>query len=229
MVASGSQSSRSAVSPGLVRWWARGVAHPAAAMRALPGSAWPQAGLVGGGSPLHGPVSGADSPAGPARPPPGVGPIHREDGGPECVERDAGRVRARSRRRRRSGPGAVEPGPVEPGVRHDEQKLTGIPGRPPALANPPAGCRFADRCPFATPQCAKQPDFAEVRPGHHVACWKVAEVGAVSTLQIDKVSKTFRTAGFDHSVTPALRQVSFDIDPPPLRECEPGHHVAVSE
>ncbi len=45
-MASGSQSSRSAVSRDLVRWWARGVAHPAAAMRALPGSGWPEAGLV---------------------------------------------------------------------------------------------------------------------------------------------------------------------------------------
>ncbi|HEX6932640.1 MAG TPA: ATP-binding cassette domain-containing protein [Streptosporangiaceae bacterium] len=34
----------------------------------------------------------------------------------------------------------------------------------------------------------------------------------MSTLQIDKVSKVFRASGFDRSVTPALRQVSFDID-----------------
>jgi peptide/nickel transport system ATP-binding protein len=64
----------------------------------------------------------------------------------------------------------------EVGVRYQDKELKGIPGRPPALANPPVGCRFADRCPFATPRCAKQPDFTEVRPGHYVACWKVAEV-----------------------------------------------------
>jgi peptide/nickel transport system ATP-binding protein len=33
----------------------------------------------------------------------------------------------------------------------------------------------------------------------------------MSTLQIDKVSKIFRVSGFDRGVTPALRQVSFDI------------------
>lgn len=63
----------------------------------------------------------------------------------------------------------------EVGVTYGEKTLVGIPGRPPALSNPPEGCRFAGRCPFATERCAKQPDFAEVRPGHYVACWKVAE------------------------------------------------------
>ena len=36
----------------------------------------------------------------------------------------------------------------EEGVR--EQKLTAIPGTPPNLKHPPEGCRFADRCPYAT-------------------------------------------------------------------------------
>ena len=34
----------------------------------------------------------------------------------------------------------------------------------------------------------------------------------MSTLQIDKVSKVFRASGLDRLATPALRQVSFDID-----------------
>ena len=66
----------------------------------------------------------------------------------------------------------------EVGVRHEETKLTGIPGRPPPLSNPPPGCRFADRCPFAYERCAQQPEFTEVKPGHHVACWKVSEEAA---------------------------------------------------
>jgi peptide/nickel transport system ATP-binding protein len=32
-------------------------------------------------------------------------------------------------------------------------KLTAIPGTPPNLKNPPSGCRFADRCKFAMPEC----------------------------------------------------------------------------
>ncbi|MBV9451203.1 MAG: ABC transporter ATP-binding protein [Streptosporangiaceae bacterium] len=63
----------------------------------------------------------------------------------------------------------------EVGVRHDQTTLTGIPGRPPSLASPPAGCRFRDRCPFARERCATSPPFEEVKPGHHVACWKVSE------------------------------------------------------
>jgi peptide/nickel transport system ATP-binding protein len=63
----------------------------------------------------------------------------------------------------------------EVGVRHDETTLTGIPGRPPSLVNPPQGCRFRDRCPFARGKCAETPPFQEVEPGHHVACWKVTE------------------------------------------------------
>jgi peptide/nickel transport system ATP-binding protein len=63
----------------------------------------------------------------------------------------------------------------EVGVRHDETTLTGIPGRPPSLVNPPEGCRFRDRCPFARDKCAETPPFQEVEPGHQVACWKVTE------------------------------------------------------
>lgn len=63
----------------------------------------------------------------------------------------------------------------EVGVRHDQTTLTGIPGRPPSLANPPQGCRFRDRCPFAFGKCDQTPPFEEVKPGHYVACWKVSQ------------------------------------------------------
>jgi peptide/nickel transport system ATP-binding protein len=61
------------------------------------------------------------------------------------------------------------------GVRHEDTVLKGIPGRPPSLANPPSGCRFRERCPFAFERCAEQPPFEQVRPGHFVACWKVSQ------------------------------------------------------
>jgi peptide/nickel transport system ATP-binding protein len=63
----------------------------------------------------------------------------------------------------------------EVGMRHDEHTLVGIPGRPPPLLNPPAGCRFRDRCPFAFDRCTDEPPFVEVKPGHSVACWLHAD------------------------------------------------------
>ena len=57
------------------------------------------------------------------------------------------------------------------------QRLVGIPGSPPDLADPPAGCRFHPRCPLCLPdgpayrrQTSERPVLREVEPGHFVAC-----------------------------------------------------------
>ncbi len=60
----------------------------------------------------------------------------------------------------------------EVGITYAGKRLTGIAGTPPALLNPPEGCRFRDRCPFAFEKCLEEPPFVEVDPGHFVACWK---------------------------------------------------------
>jgi peptide/nickel transport system ATP-binding protein len=52
-----------------------------------------------------------------------------------------------------------------------EGRLTAIPGRPPDLIDPPEGCRFAPRCPYANDEdgCADRlPELRELRPGHLV-------------------------------------------------------------
>ena len=59
----------------------------------------------------------------------------------------------------------------EVGVRFSERRLAGIPGRPPSLLEPPAGCRFRPRCPLATEECAATPPI-EGLDGRAVACWK---------------------------------------------------------
>jgi peptide/nickel transport system ATP-binding protein len=61
----------------------------------------------------------------------------------------------------------------EVGVRFAEKRLTGIAGRPPSLLNPPSGCRFKARCPFAYEKCAEEPPFVEIEPGRFAACWKL--------------------------------------------------------
>jgi peptide/nickel transport system ATP-binding protein len=71
----------------------------------------------------------------------------------------------------------------EVGLRYDQAPLTGIPGRPPSLLNPPAGCRFRDRCPFAFDKCAEDPPFIELKPGHEVACWKAMDDNAPASAE----------------------------------------------
>ena len=50
-----------------------------------------------------------------------------------------------------------------------------------ASVNPPTGCRFNPRCPYAEDNCkVDEPQLAEVRPGHFVAChyWDEIERGS---------------------------------------------------
>jgi len=47
-----------------------------------------------------------------------------------------------------------------------------IVGEPPSLINPPRGCRFHPRCPFAMDICKeKEPQLIEIEKDHYVACW----------------------------------------------------------
>jgi peptide/nickel transport system ATP-binding protein len=49
-------------------------------------------------------------------------------------------------------------------------------GTPPNLANPPGGCRFHPRCPFAMDICMTEvPELVAVRERHRVACHMVKE------------------------------------------------------
>ncbi len=57
----------------------------------------------------------------------------------------------------------------EEGMR--DAKLTAIPGVPPNLKNPPAGCRFADRCKYVMPICRAQTiPLREVGGGREYRC-----------------------------------------------------------
>jgi len=66
----------------------------------------------------------------------------------------------------------------EIGVKYAEKRLTGIPGGPPLLLDPPIGCRFRERCPVAFEKCLEEPPFIEIEKDHFVACWKVFEENA---------------------------------------------------
>jgi peptide/nickel transport system ATP-binding protein/oligopeptide transport system ATP-binding protein len=49
-------------------------------------------------------------------------------------------------------------------------------GEVPSPLNPPHGCRFHPRCPYAMERCAEQePAFKEVTPNHWVACFLISD------------------------------------------------------
>ncbi len=49
-------------------------------------------------------------------------------------------------------------------------RLEAIPGMVPDLVDPPAGCRFSNRCDRASEGCSQLPPLTDVGPGHQVAC-----------------------------------------------------------
>lgn len=58
----------------------------------------------------------------------------------------------------------------------DKSERVSIPGRPPALDNPPGGCRFHPRCPYVMDVCRDQePPLVSVGKDHRVACFLVSE------------------------------------------------------
>ena len=63
-----------------------------------------------------------------------------------------------------------------PSIVGPKRELTTLPGEPPDLINPPTGCRFHPRCPFATDVCIESvPEFKSMGGEHYVACWHPME------------------------------------------------------
>jgi peptide/nickel transport system ATP-binding protein len=67
-----------------------------------------------------------------------------------------------------------------PRLESDPNKpLISIPGLPPDLTNPPQGCRFAPRCPFATEKCLAQEPPLTGDTDHKFSCWHPVDGPAV--------------------------------------------------
>ena len=62
----------------------------------------------------------------------------------------------------------------DPTIKRDRIILT---GDIPSPANPPKGCKFHTRCPYATDKCKKEaPEYREIKEGHFVACHRVGDI-----------------------------------------------------
>jgi peptide/nickel transport system ATP-binding protein len=58
------------------------------------------------------------------------------------------------------------------------RQLETIEGLPPDLLAPPAGCRFAPRCPHRRDRCEEPQELRKVGAGHFSACWRASEIVA---------------------------------------------------
>jgi oligopeptide/dipeptide ABC transporter ATP-binding protein len=81
-----------------------------------------------------------------------------------------------------------------PSILGDKQALISIPGSPPSLVHPPAGCRFNVRCPFAVDPCfAADPPLVQVAADQYAACHRVAEAEALRRRAAER--ETWERAG----------------------------------
>jgi len=68
-----------------------------------------------------------------------------------------------------------------PNIRHERTFVEGIPGYPPDLMSPPAGCRFHDRCPVRIERClTESPELRPVGLKQEAACHLVGEEADVA-------------------------------------------------
>ena len=73
---------------------------------------------------------------------------------------------------------------MPPGPRRDELKARYlVAGEPPSPVDPPPGCRFVQRCPFAIDLCRIETPLLEVTGlGHSVACHRKHEIGLLNVV-----------------------------------------------
>ncbi|PAV31462.1 peptide ABC transporter ATP-binding protein [Virgibacillus profundi] len=63
-----------------------------------------------------------------------------------------------------------------PKINNGEEELQAIPGSPPDLADPPKGCPFVARCPYAMKLCENHmPEYTNLSDTQKTACWLLDE------------------------------------------------------
>jgi peptide/nickel transport system ATP-binding protein len=84
------------------------------------------------------------------------------------------------------------------------QRLATIDGMPPDLRKPPAGCRFAPRCPLRAEACASEPSLEEIESGHFTACWRATDLARGAVVYSLDAAREGRAAEAAPAGTPML-------------------------
>jgi oligopeptide/dipeptide ABC transporter ATP-binding protein len=76
-----------------------------------------------------------------------------------------------------------------PSIMALDRELISMPGSPPDMSAPPAGCAFGARCPFAIDAChTSRPAAVEVDVNHMSACIRTASIGDMRTAAMRKAT-----------------------------------------
>ncbi|MEX2626267.1 MAG: ABC transporter ATP-binding protein [Ilumatobacteraceae bacterium] len=81
-----------------------------------------------------------------------------------------------------------------------DTRLKVIPGRPPDLAHPPTGCRFAPRCSYVQAKCLEEPPPLVSEGDHEYRCW--FPIG--TPLAVDPAKRRDRGESGDLATTAAV-------------------------
>lgn len=63
-------------------------------------------------------------------------------------------------------------------ILHPKERIV-LKGEITSPIDPPPGCRFADRCAYATERCRQPQQLEEIKPGHFVSCCQVRELNSL--------------------------------------------------
>ncbi len=81
--------------------------------------------------------------------------------------------------------------------------MTPLEGDVPSPANPPSGCYFHPRCPYAVDICSQQqPALEEGAPGHFVRCHRAAELSLSGIGDLDRPQTVASASSSDAGVGP---------------------------
>lgn len=66
-----------------------------------------------------------------------------------------------------------------PKIEEDEERLEAIQGTVPNIYKLLPGCKFSERCKYASNRCGEEPPLVEVEEGHKILCWLYTNQGIV--------------------------------------------------